>query len=329
MEIRGIGFVGSHTTAHVEMGAFLRDVLGLTPIAIDGVGAELFAASNGDVLAVAPPYEEDGSAGAHDRADRRRSRRRDRRAARRRRRDRRDQRERPLALLPLPDAGREAVRARRGACRPARTSDLAEPEVQLGKGAGLRPVVHELVRATSWKPAFSSTRREPALCSTTVASRGRCRSTSEEEPERRARDAPSPVLLADPVADHPSLVTRPAHAFPTTTPSATIVRSVSSRDCCDSAPSAPRTPPRHGSAPPPSGSSPRRTATRRRAAGRRPRQRGGTRPARADAPTHSRVARKHSVRYGSLSTPSRACSVNRSSTFCSTGARSSSERTAQ
>ncbi len=61
MEIRGIGFVGSHTTAHVEMGAFLRDVLGLTPIAIDGVGAELFAASNGDVLAVAPPYEEDGS----------------------------------------------------------------------------------------------------------------------------------------------------------------------------------------------------------------------------------------------------------------------------
>jgi hypothetical protein len=61
MEIRGIGFVGSHTTAHVEMRGFLRDVLGLTPIAIDGVGAELFAASNGDVLAVAPPYEEDGS----------------------------------------------------------------------------------------------------------------------------------------------------------------------------------------------------------------------------------------------------------------------------
>ena len=61
MEIRGIGFVGSHTTAHAAMGAFLRDVLGLTPIAIDGVGAALFAASNGDVLAVAPPYEEDSS----------------------------------------------------------------------------------------------------------------------------------------------------------------------------------------------------------------------------------------------------------------------------
>ena len=53
MEIRGIGFVGSHTTAHAEMGAFLQNVLGLTPIAIDGVGAELFAASNSDVLAVA------------------------------------------------------------------------------------------------------------------------------------------------------------------------------------------------------------------------------------------------------------------------------------
>ena len=62
MEIRGIGFVGSHTTAHAAMGAFLRDVLGLTPIAVDGVGAALFAAANGDVLAVAPPYEEDDAA---------------------------------------------------------------------------------------------------------------------------------------------------------------------------------------------------------------------------------------------------------------------------
>ena len=62
MEIRGIGFVGSHTTAHVEMGAFLRDVLGLTPIAIDGVGAELFAASTATSSRWRPPYEEDGSA---------------------------------------------------------------------------------------------------------------------------------------------------------------------------------------------------------------------------------------------------------------------------
>ena len=62
MEIRGIGFVGSHTRAHAEVGAFVRDVLGLTPIAVDGVGAELFAARDGDVFAVAPLYEEDDAA---------------------------------------------------------------------------------------------------------------------------------------------------------------------------------------------------------------------------------------------------------------------------
>jgi glyoxylase I family protein len=62
MEIRGIGFVGSHTPAHREMESFLRDVLGLTPVTVDGVGATLFAAANGDVLAVAPPYEEDDAA---------------------------------------------------------------------------------------------------------------------------------------------------------------------------------------------------------------------------------------------------------------------------
>jgi len=37
MEIRGIGFVGSHTPAHAEMSRFLQDVLGLTPITVDGV----------------------------------------------------------------------------------------------------------------------------------------------------------------------------------------------------------------------------------------------------------------------------------------------------
>ena len=45
------------------MGVFLRDVLGLTPLEVDGVGAEIFALGNGDVLGVAPPYEEDGFAG--------------------------------------------------------------------------------------------------------------------------------------------------------------------------------------------------------------------------------------------------------------------------
>ena len=59
MEIRGIGFVGSHTEAHGEMSSFLQDVLGLSPITVDGIGAELFAAGNGDVFAVARPTEED------------------------------------------------------------------------------------------------------------------------------------------------------------------------------------------------------------------------------------------------------------------------------
>jgi hypothetical protein len=53
VEVHGIGFVGTHTPAHEEMAFFLRDVLGLKPIAVDGVGAELFEAENGDVLAVA------------------------------------------------------------------------------------------------------------------------------------------------------------------------------------------------------------------------------------------------------------------------------------
>ena len=62
VEIRGIGFVGSHTDAHEEMSSFLENVLGLRPIAVDGVGATLFTATNGDVLAVAHPSEEDGAA---------------------------------------------------------------------------------------------------------------------------------------------------------------------------------------------------------------------------------------------------------------------------
>ena len=62
MEIRGIGFVGSHSHAHEEMSAFVRDVLGLTPIEVEGVGATVFATTGGDALAVAPPYDDDGTA---------------------------------------------------------------------------------------------------------------------------------------------------------------------------------------------------------------------------------------------------------------------------
>ena len=62
MKVRGIGFVGSHTPANAEMSRFLQGVLGLRPITVDGVGAELFAAGNGDVFAVARPSEEDDAA---------------------------------------------------------------------------------------------------------------------------------------------------------------------------------------------------------------------------------------------------------------------------
>ncbi len=61
MKIRGIGFVGSHTHAHEEMSGFLQDVLGLAPVTVDGAGAKLFAAANGDVLAVACPDEDDAA----------------------------------------------------------------------------------------------------------------------------------------------------------------------------------------------------------------------------------------------------------------------------
>jgi catechol 2,3-dioxygenase-like lactoylglutathione lyase family enzyme len=60
MQIRGIGFVGTHTTEREAMSAFARDVLGLTPVAIDGSTADMFALPNGDVLAVASLHDEDG-----------------------------------------------------------------------------------------------------------------------------------------------------------------------------------------------------------------------------------------------------------------------------
>ncbi len=62
MRIRGIGFVGSVTPAHEETGRFFRDVLGLTPTTVAGVGASLFEAANGDVVAVGSPLEGDESA---------------------------------------------------------------------------------------------------------------------------------------------------------------------------------------------------------------------------------------------------------------------------
>lgn len=61
MEICGIGFVGTQTQAGGKMSCFLQEVLGLTPITVDGVGAELFAAADGAVLAVAHAGEGDAA----------------------------------------------------------------------------------------------------------------------------------------------------------------------------------------------------------------------------------------------------------------------------
>jgi catechol 2,3-dioxygenase-like lactoylglutathione lyase family enzyme len=62
MEILGICFVASHSPSHAETAAFLADVLGLQPVAVEGVGTRLFQAANGDVLGVAPPSAEDAVA---------------------------------------------------------------------------------------------------------------------------------------------------------------------------------------------------------------------------------------------------------------------------
>jgi glyoxylase I family protein len=52
MQIMGITFVGTRTGARSEMGTFVRDVLGLAPISVDGVDAEMFALPDGSTFAV-------------------------------------------------------------------------------------------------------------------------------------------------------------------------------------------------------------------------------------------------------------------------------------
>ena len=44
------------------MSAFVRDVLGLAPVAVDGSNADMFLLPSGDVFAVASLHEEDGVA---------------------------------------------------------------------------------------------------------------------------------------------------------------------------------------------------------------------------------------------------------------------------
>ena len=55
MKIQGIVFAGTGTAYRLEMAAFVRDVLGLSPAHVTGVEADLFDLPDGSSFAVASP----------------------------------------------------------------------------------------------------------------------------------------------------------------------------------------------------------------------------------------------------------------------------------
>lgn len=55
MKIQGIVVAGTGTIARVQMSAFTRDVLGMTPASVTGVEADLFDLPDGSSFAVAAP----------------------------------------------------------------------------------------------------------------------------------------------------------------------------------------------------------------------------------------------------------------------------------
>jgi len=55
MQIDGITFVGTRTGARSDMARFVRDVLGLAPVQVDGIDAEVFAMPDGSSFAVTSP----------------------------------------------------------------------------------------------------------------------------------------------------------------------------------------------------------------------------------------------------------------------------------
>ena len=59
MQIDGITFVGTRTEARLEMAEFVRDVLGLDPVRVDGIDAEVFAMPDGSSFAVTSPDRPD------------------------------------------------------------------------------------------------------------------------------------------------------------------------------------------------------------------------------------------------------------------------------
>ena len=60
MEIQGLAFVGTRTGARAAMSSFVRDVLGLRPVGVEGAEGDFFAMPDGTSLAVTPP-DDDGS----------------------------------------------------------------------------------------------------------------------------------------------------------------------------------------------------------------------------------------------------------------------------
>ena len=244
MEIRGIRFVGSHTHAHEEMSAFVRDVLGLAPITVERRRRDAVRGRQRRRPRGGAPLRGGRHRTAHDRAARRRRRRCRRRAARRRDRDRRDLRERPLALHALPRAGREAVRARGGAL-PGQA--LVEAEMQLGERAGLRPVVHERPRHEPEAGLLQHASRAPRCA------RRRSRAGAAAAPPRGRDGAPRsrcPAPSAPSRASSRPCARRHPSSSPRSPPRPRPRRSSAGR-CrrrSGSAPSAPRTPPRHAPA---------------------------------------------------------------------------------
>jgi catechol 2,3-dioxygenase-like lactoylglutathione lyase family enzyme len=57
MRVLGLVFAGTATDRREEMAAFAQNVLGLTPIEVEGAGADMFGLPDGSSFAVAGPRE--------------------------------------------------------------------------------------------------------------------------------------------------------------------------------------------------------------------------------------------------------------------------------
>jgi glyoxylase I family protein len=63
MKVRGLTFVGTSTDAREPMAAFVRDVLGLSSVPVEGSGHDFFALPDGSTFAVGPSGGPDASGG--------------------------------------------------------------------------------------------------------------------------------------------------------------------------------------------------------------------------------------------------------------------------